>query len=90
MSKSFWVADSITVLNKRILLVFIAAACTFLLRLSVFETTTLTVSLGMHKQGDKKNPAHDAQQTRKVTRVVYHKDYNDKTKVSLLLRLLYV
>nr|CAH0107902.1 unnamed protein product [Daphnia galeata] len=49
-------------------------------KLSVFETTALTVSLGMHTQGHLENTRNDAQQTRKVTRVVYHRDYNDKTK----------
>jgi hypothetical protein len=44
----------------------------------------MTVSLGMHTQGGfpDPEPSNDAQMTRRVTRVVYHTSYNDKTKVS--------
>jgi hypothetical protein len=46
----------------------------------------MTVSLGMHTQGDGKTLKNDAQQTRRITRVVYHKDYNAKTLVSIASR----
>ncbi len=45
----------------------------------------MTVSLGMHTQGDGNTLKNDAQQTRRVTRVVYHTNYNDKTLVSIRL-----
>ena len=44
----------------------------------------------MHTQGHLNETFNDAQQTRKVTRVIYHKDYNEKTNVSILLRLFYI
>lgn len=46
----------------------------------------MTVSLGMHTQGDGQTLKNDAQQTRRITRVVYHKDYNAKTLVSIASR----
>lgn len=45
----------------------------------------MTVSLGMHTQGNLPDTFNDAQQTRRVSRVVYHKDYNDATAVSIIL-----
>ncbi|EFX79663.1 hypothetical protein DAPPUDRAFT_244719 [Daphnia pulex] len=47
--------------------------------LSVFEISTMTVSLGMHTQGNLPDTVNDAQQTRRVTRVAYHASYNAKT-----------
>jgi hypothetical protein len=52
-------------------------------RLSEFEISTMTVSLGMHTQGNSNDLKNDAQQTRRITRVVYHKDFNTKTAVSI-------
>ncbi|EFX79667.1 hypothetical protein DAPPUDRAFT_225026 [Daphnia pulex] len=50
--------------------------------MSAYEILTMTVSLGMHNQGGfpDPEPSNDAQMTRRVTRVVYHTNYNDKTK----------
>lgn len=45
----------------------------------------LTVSLGMQIQGNADVPENDALQTRAISRVVYHKDFNEKTKVSTVL-----
>ncbi len=51
--------------------------------MSLFEISELTVRLGMHTVG---NPAldteNDAQVTRRVSRVVFHNDYNAGTSVS--------
>jgi hypothetical protein len=44
--------------------------------LSAFAISRMTVSLGMHNQ-----TANDAKQIRRVTRVVYHIDYNRHTLV---------
>lgn len=45
----------------------------------------MTVSLGMSNQGNTdKDLPHDAQVVRRVTRAVFHKDYNAKTNVSIL------
>nr|CAH0107898.1 unnamed protein product [Daphnia galeata] len=49
--------------------------------LTVSEIESMTVSLGMHTQGHVDKTFNDAQQTRRVTRVVYHKDYNAKTNI---------
>ncbi|XP_046645978.1 chymotrypsinogen A-like isoform X3 [Daphnia pulicaria] len=51
-------------------------------KLSEFEISTMTVSLGMHTQGNGNDLKNDAQQTRRITRVVYHKDFNTKTAVN--------
>ncbi|XP_046459623.1 chymotrypsinogen B-like [Daphnia pulex] len=51
-------------------------------QLSVFQILTMTVSLGMHTQGNGNDLPNDAQQTRRVTRVVYNTNYNDKTLVN--------
>ena len=48
----------------------------------------MTVSLGMHTQGNLPDTVNDAQQTRRVSRVVYHKDYNDATFVNFVVNLL--
>lgn len=59
-------------------------------KLSAYEISTMTVSLGMHKQGNLPQTFNDAQQTRKlrkVSRVVYHKGFNAKTKVSVFFCL---
>ena len=57
-------------------------------KLSAYEISTMTVSLvGMHTQGNLPQTFNDAQQTRNVSRVVYHKGFNEgfnaKTKVSV-------
>nr|CAH0107899.1 unnamed protein product [Daphnia galeata] len=49
--------------------------------MTVSDMESLTVSLGMHRQGHLPNTVNDAQQTRRVTRVVYHKDYSEDTKL---------
>ena len=49
----------------------------------------MTVSLGMHTQGHLPDTVNDAQQTRRVTRVVYHKDYNDILAVRLFRVFIY-
>jgi hypothetical protein len=51
-------------------------------RLSAFDISTMVASLGMNTQGNLPDTFNDAQMTRRVTRVVYHTSYNDKTKVS--------
>ncbi|EFX79656.1 hypothetical protein DAPPUDRAFT_225028 [Daphnia pulex] len=48
--------------------------------LSASKISSMTVSLGMHTQGDGNTFQNDAQQTRRVTRVVYHINYNKRTK----------
>ncbi|EFX79661.1 hypothetical protein DAPPUDRAFT_244721 [Daphnia pulex] len=51
-------------------------------KLSALDILGLTVSLGMHTQGDGNTFQNDAQQTRRITRVVYHKNYNFETSVN--------
>jgi NADH:ubiquinone oxidoreductase subunit len=55
----------------------------FLCRMSLFEISLLTVRLGMHTVGNQAlNTRNDAQVTRRVSRVVFHNDYNDATNVN--------
>ncbi|EFX79659.1 hypothetical protein DAPPUDRAFT_104230 [Daphnia pulex] len=50
--------------------------------LSTLDVLGLKVSLGMHSQGDGNTLRDDAQQTRRITRVVYHIDFNMETMVN--------
>ncbi|XP_046457593.1 transmembrane protease serine 11D-like [Daphnia pulex] len=52
-------------------------------RMSLFEISLLTVRLGMHTVGNQAlNTRNDAQVTRRVSRVVFHNDYNDATSAN--------
>ncbi|XP_046459622.1 serine protease 41-like [Daphnia pulex] len=51
-------------------------------KLSVSDISTMTVSLGMHTQGNGNTLRNDAKQTRRVTRAVYHIDFNIETMVN--------
>ena len=52
-------------------------------RLSTFDISKMTVSLGIHTIGNGVDYGNDAQMTRRVSRAAIHNGYNEATFVSI-------